>query len=193
MNLFEGNYVDKLHADFTHGSGSYNTFFRNNVIRDSSAMTITKGRRTAELEKGHYYYNVVGNVLGQAGETWTAFEDGGTRTSNGTYVYSLGYLDAGSSTSSDPQTKATAVLHGNYDYATHSVRWDSSIGDHSLPNSLYLTAKPSWFGDLPWPSIGSDLNPMAGTIPARERSAGRAIPPGGTAARARTHFRISSP
>jgi hypothetical protein len=113
MNLFEGNVVDKMHADFTHGSGSYNAFFRNNIIRGSSALATTHARRTMDLEKVHYYYNFVGNVLGRPGQAWTAFDDGGTRTGKGAYVYSFGRRDDGATTSSDPQTKATALLHGN--------------------------------------------------------------------------------
>jgi hypothetical protein len=76
-------------------------------------------------------------------------------------------LDAG-----DPNVKATLLRHGNFDYVTNSVVWDPSISDHALPASLYLTSKPSWWGTLPWPSIGPDLNPMVGTIPAKERYLG---------------------
>jgi hypothetical protein len=38
-----------------------------------------------------------------------------------------------------------------------------------LPASLYLSAKPAFFGNTPWPAIGPDANPMVNSLPARER------------------------
>lgn len=178
MNLFEGNIGAKIYADFTHGSSSYNTFFRNNSTRDSSALAVTNALRAVDIEKVQYYYNFVGNVLGKAGQTWTAFEDNGTRTAgSGRYVYTWGYPSDGASTSTDRQSKATALRHGEYDYQTQSTRWDANIPDQNLPPSLYLTSKPNFFGRLSWPSIGPDRTPLAGTIPAKERYEGRAVPP----------------
>jgi hypothetical protein len=49
------------------------------------------------------------------------------------------------------------------------VHWDPSVAVRKLPASLYLPSKPAFFGSLPWPPIGPDRTPMAGTIPARER------------------------
>jgi hypothetical protein len=47
----------------------------------------------------------------------------------------------------------------------------------TVENSLYLTTKPSFFGALPWPSLGSGNTPGSGTIPAKVRAeAGKAIP-----------------
>jgi hypothetical protein len=34
---------------------------------------------------------------------------------------------------------------------------DTGIGQPPLPASFYLPSKPSWFGSLPWPSIGPDV------------------------------------
>ena len=34
---------------------------------------------------------------------------------------------------------------------------DTTAGQPPLPASFYLTSKPSWFGSLPWPSIGPDI------------------------------------
>lgn len=178
MNLFEGNIGDKIHADFTHGSSSYNVFLRNNAIRDSSALAITNALRAVDIEKKQYYYSFIGNVLGQAGQTWTAFEDSGTRSSTGRYVFTWGYPTDGSGTSEDPNSKATVLRHGNYDYQSQSVRWDASITDHTIPNSLYLTSKPAFFGSLTWPAIGADLSPVVSTIPAKERYAGRTVSAG---------------
>lgn len=177
MNLFEGNIAAKIYGDFTHGSSSYNSFFRNWVVRTSSALNVTRALRAVDIEKSNWYYNVVGNVLGQAGQTWTAREDNGSRSpTDGRYAYTFGYFSDGTSTSVDSQSKATAFRHGNFDYATQSTLWDASTADRTLPASLYLTSKPAFFGGLPWPSIGPDLTPLTGTIPAKERYEGRPIP-----------------
>ena len=69
----------------------------------------------------------------------------------------------------DSNVGATIIRHGNYDYASNSTIWDSTIPDHTIPASLYLSGKPSWWGALAWPPIGPDLAPMVGQIPAEYR------------------------
>jgi len=70
----------------------------------------------------------------------------------------------------DLNVKATLLRHGNWDSLNNAVIWDANIPDHTIPNSLYLTGKPSWWGDLPWPPIGPDrssygwINPGAETF-----------------------------
>jgi hypothetical protein len=172
MNLFEGNIGCKIYADFTHGSSSYNTFFRNHSLRESSAMTVTNALRSVDIEKVQYYYNFIGNILGKATQSWTSFEDGSTRTSTGNYVYTWGYPSDGSNISSDPQSKITSFRHGNYDYASQTVKWMPGITDHKLPNSLYLASKPVWFMDVPWPPIGPDVSGYVNKIPAEKRYEG---------------------
>jgi hypothetical protein len=49
------------------------------------------------------------------------------------------------------------------------VVWDAAIADHSIPASLYLSGKPSWWGSLAWPPFGPDLTPKEGPIPAQLR------------------------
>jgi hypothetical protein len=190
MNLFEGNIGAKIYADFTHGSSSYNTFFRNHVVRDTSALAVTNSLRAVDVERNQYYYNFVGNVLGRPGQTWTSYEDTGTRASTGKYVFTWGYASDGGVSSVDAQPKATALRHGNYDYATESVRWASALADRVLPGSLYLSDRPAFFGSLPWPPIGPDASPMAGTIQAKERYEGRAVPGPGTPPPAPTSLRV---
>jgi hypothetical protein len=45
----------------------------------------------------------------------------------------------------------STYIHGSYDYIGNGIIWDPGNSDHALPNSLYLTGKPAWFGDRPWP------------------------------------------
>jgi hypothetical protein len=52
------------------------------------------------------------------------------------------------------------IIHGNYVvYGDTGMQWDSSISDHDIPSSYYLTSKPAFFGDLAWPPYGGDLMP----------------------------------
>jgi hypothetical protein len=51
---------------------------------------------------------------------------------------------------------------------TNSQRWHNTPGGFLIPNSMYLTAKPAFFGHYPWPWV----NPTTGatyTLPAKAR------------------------
>ena len=61
--------------------------------------------------------------------------------------------------------RSTVVREGNFDYLTNSVRWDHE--PRALPTSLYLTAKPAFFGDLPWPWVDPTGTTKVWTLPAQ--------------------------
>ena len=69
----------------------------------------------------------------------------------------------------DPRVISTLIHHGNFDNVTNSVKWDSVITDHDLPNSLYLAQKPSFFGDLTWPWVQPAGTNKLYSLPARIR------------------------
>jgi len=173
MNLFEGNICAHIDFDNALGSSRHNTAFRNYVERYSQgeATSVTLNLNAVEVEKNNLYENVVGNVLCRPGDTGSY----DVTSSSAPGVWKLG-CDQSNCSSPDPRVKSTLLRHGNYDYITRTTVWDPSIGDQNLPNSLYLTAKPAFFGTLPWPSIGSDLNPMVGDLPAKLRFEGKTIP-----------------
>jgi Endopolygalacturonase len=181
LNLVEGNVIGKFEDDNYFGSSSYNTIFRNRI--------------SGQVALKHFalYYNIVGNVLG---DTWVnAYETDAFRYwSKGVKpVYELGFPNIGNDSYAgtigptdspdysklpntldgcqqlDRNVKATILRHGNWDAAHKDVVWDASISDHTIPNSLYLKGKPSWWGELPWPPIGPDRSPMTGLIPAQKR------------------------
>ena len=52
---------------------------------------------------------------------------------------------------------------------TREVKWDDSIPDRELPNSLYLSGKPAFFEDRPWPWVDPLGNVKLHGLPARER------------------------
>jgi hypothetical protein len=158
MNLFEGNYLlgPNFEADNNWGSSSHNTLLRNSIIMDP---TKTMALCDVQVDKMHQYYNLVGNVLGNGTET--TYENANVMSGNNIYSIDWDYLG-----SPDGKSAATILRHGNYDTKTPGVVWDAGIGDHVIPNSYYLTGKPSWWGSGVWPSIGSDLSPMNSGNPA---------------------------
>jgi hypothetical protein len=62
--------------------------------------------------------------------------------------------------------------HGNWDSLTQSVIWEPANSMRSLPNSLFLTSKPAFFGNLAWPWInplGATPADRVKTLPAKDR------------------------
>ena len=49
-----------------------------------------------------------------------------------------------------------------------STVWDASTSNHNLPPSLYMTTKPNWFGNTPWPGIGPDVAGYCTINPAQQ-------------------------
>jgi len=171
MNLFEGNISPNIVFDNALGSSRHNTAFRNHAERYSQgeAAPIQVNLNAVEVQKNNLYENIIGNVLCRPGDTG-AYEV----QSRDPGVYKLGCNQSDCS-SPDPRVKSTLFRHGNFDYITGTTQWDPAITERTLPNSYYLASKPSFFGALPWPMIGSDLSPMVGDLPAKMRFEGRAV------------------
>ena len=94
-------------------------------------------------------------------------------TSNNPYGYSFGYAnltDDGSNSGDTDAAYTTAIVHGDYDFVTGTLRWNPTLSN-ALPNSFYRAAKPAWFGSLAWPAFGpttaSPSTPSVGNIPAK--------------------------
>lgn len=179
MNLWEGNVLrSKVLMDTYWGSSSHTTVFRNRI----SNMPNNNGQQALQyvfifdIWKKNRYHNIVGNVLGTAGME-NAVDAPNEYPWGAKYIYRLGFTDANDNSVSgnDSTVTATILRHGNWHSANQAVAWDPSIPDHNLPISLYLTSKPSWWGDLRWPAVGPDLNPLATEIPAEVRHAGRNV------------------
>jgi hypothetical protein len=45
------------------------------------------------------------------------------------------------------------VRDGNWDWLTSSQQWHTTPSTFAIPSSLYLTAKPAFFGSNPWPWV----------------------------------------
>ncbi|MEI6560767.1 MAG: glycosyl hydrolase family 28-related protein [Verrucomicrobiota bacterium] len=207
FNLWEGNFALSLHPDSTWGSSSHGTAFRNFIAGTSTANPPLTGRgpvvtgsswqqyqanRAINLDFASVYYNIVGNVLGNSyfktnNGVYMCIAPATRSYDTYRYIFSLGYTGAGDGggdalESTKPAT--TMINHGNWDIVTGTQKWDSTIADHTLPNSLYLSAKPAWFGNLAWPPI-DPANPSTAvptSIPAGYRFVNGTNPPstGGT-------------
>jgi hypothetical protein len=181
FNLYEGNIISHIEADDVFGSSSHSVFFRNwlrgeetnDLDRIGSA---TWGFRAIDIRGPNYYYSAVGNVLGDP--SWGAgavlrtlsSADCSSLGSGDRVAYFIGCQDPGDYPSNyDSKTNSTFIAHGNYDYVSDGVAYWDGGADHLLKNSMYYNAKPAFWGSRAWPSIGPDLNPMIGSLPAKDR------------------------
>jgi hypothetical protein len=180
MDLFEGNQGPGIQSDDVHGSHVMNTLFRNRLLGwDEVWGTPTSGYQNTipvNIEAYGRYYNVIGNVLGEA-NYHTIYDFSGTNSAKSIYV--IGYTGEAGKGSNDSLVGSTLMRWGNYDTATNAIHWDASEvpsdislygnsvpSTHSLPASFYLSSKPSWWGtpwgNPPWPAIGPDVTGGSG-------------------------------
>jgi hypothetical protein len=180
--LFEGNWGFNADSDQTHGNSIYITYFRNwltgfrtkftdylnNTVIDDS--TGSNGiQRAAGAHAYAYWFSFIGNVLGTPGKMngWVYDATAGFNAFPPSGIWMLGWVDI-SPQGHDPNVETTAIRDGNYDFVTNSQRWETTPGGFAIPNSLYLTSKPAFFGSNPWPWT----DPATGTIytlPAKAR------------------------
>ncbi len=148
MNLFEGNYAQLAETDDVWGTTGPTTIFRNRMMRESAYTPVSRWGDFPyiKIELDNRNHNIIGNELGRT-----------THVQNVPPIYL---------TTSHPDT---ILVHGNYNYKTGQVtKWENSL-PQQLPSSLYLSSKPSWFGNHAWPPFGPDVAPNSGKIPAWER------------------------
>jgi hypothetical protein len=162
MNLWEGNRGDKFEADFIHGSSSHNTVFRS-CARGWSNDSATSANAAIALAKKNTCYNIVGCVLGTAGKS-NRYEvvSGQTWNSEDRAIWLLGVTCE----VEGPEVPPSLLRHGNFDYVTNSVKWDSGNADRSIPASLFRRNAPFFWEKTPWPAIGPDVAGYYNKIPA---------------------------
>jgi hypothetical protein len=115
----------------------------------------------------------VGNVQGVSGgmSGWV-YDNSGTGSDPSDpfggppSIWKLGYQAGEWEQSADPKVLSTTLRGGNYDYLTSSIHWEN-IASQTIPKSLYLSARPAFFGNTTWPPIGPDVPGLVKTIPAR--------------------------
>ena len=152
--LFEGNYGFNGDNDKTHGNSNTHTYFRNHL--SGRRLTYGMGNRAAGATATTTYMSFVGNVLGLPGQM-SGWEYQSGMMSNAA-IWLLGW-DDWAPYPTDPVVEQTTLRDGNFDYVTNSQRWHGiggAVGDGiaaPLPDSMYLTTKPAFFGTNPWPWV----------------------------------------
>jgi hypothetical protein len=181
--LFEGNYSFNADADNTHGNAVQHVYFRNHLsgyVRNHG-LTVANNLRAGGLNYGGWWHSFVGNVMGRSGAMsgWI-YEQLGTNPDPDPYggnppIWKFGYQSGQWDQHADPTVLSTVQRDGNFDYQTNTQRWHGIGGTvgkgttKNLPDSLYLTSKPSFFGSNTWPWV----DPAGGTktyiLPAKAR------------------------
>jgi hypothetical protein len=189
--LFEGNLSHNADSDFTHGNAIYLTFFRNHLTGQRGHFIDRSGVRAIGLAYGSWWDSFVGNIMGRPGQMarWD-YEDPSMKTNTADWfhhgignIWILGYDPLRWGMAPDPKTLSTVIRGGNFDYLTNQVVWTSGLPAQTLPASLYLSARPAFFGDYPWPWVDPTGSTKLYTLPAKARfDAGTpfALAPGAT-------------
>jgi hypothetical protein len=117
--------------------------------------------RAAGPQGYNYWFGFVGNVLGTPKETTSA--NGWTYQGDwtGNRIWMLGWNagNGGEDPYLDGATASYVFRHGDYDYVNGAIADWTSGYSHTLPNSLYLSSQPSFFGasgtncTYPWPWV----------------------------------------
>ena len=187
MVLFEGNQSFNMDSDTTHGNSTFNVYFRNystsvrsifksdytgNSVDDANDVPgpANGPKRAAGAMRYSYWMTFVGNVLGQpqrATTAWSYLKDL-ARAPRRPTTWLMGWNDKPPYTV-DTQVAATAVRDGNWDTLLGKQTWLNG-SPAALPDSLYLSGKPAFFGSNSWPWV----DPTTGatyTLPAQARYA----------------------
>jgi hypothetical protein len=181
MNLLEGNIGKSIWADNIDAVSCCHVAFRNALVGNAyNAGSIGNVHSPFAISCYNRMWSIVGNVMGDS-SLYSTYEG----TGDDSTIYGFGGDVGGSGCSTDTLVAGTAMRWGNWDDVTSTspttdgdqtgTRWESSevpsgIGfmpnpvpsTQTLPSSLYLSAKPSWFGSLAWPGIGPDIS--GGTV-----------------------------
>lgn len=189
--LFEGNYSFNMDTDYTHGSSQYITFLNNYTTGQRASWTVADGpARCAGVSAWAQKFTFVGNVLGRPNQMagWVYVDpmmgcdvNGSNCVGNVTGqwqnngqtgdVWQIG-IDLTNQFNMDAETQyalSTVQRDGNYDYLTKSVHWHNTPATFTIPQSLYLTSKPAFFGTLTWPWVTATGSSQLFTCPAKAR------------------------
>jgi len=173
MNLYEGNVARVLYFDNVHGSGSHNTAFRNWLVGESQGVNVPWmdwSLTPVGIDQNHISNNIVANVLGKVSHGPGIYESQTVGFNSTHYVYILGQSDRANLGTAPGwnEVRGSLLRHYNWDFNTttnQGVRYDNTglTSEMTLPNSLYRSSKPAFFGNLPWPPF-DPRNPSAASV-----------------------------
>jgi hypothetical protein len=185
MNLHEGNEMSGINEDIIHAPHYFETAFRNLFDRDTNNAGVNVTTPLMIHSHGRFS-NIVGNVLGNgsAATYETTLNDCADCIYSLGWQGNDSFTGA-SRVANDTDVKRTLFRWGNWDTETAATRWcgnssntgwvancasttevpstltnypNSIPSTETLPSSLYLSAKPSWFGSVTYPPIGPDVS-----------------------------------
>jgi hypothetical protein len=179
--LFEGNEAANFDQDDRWGNSVYVTAFRNHLIGQLRDFPNSGPKRAAGITQWHQWQSFVGNVLGNPTHSGiTGYEAIDPSTWGGT-MWMICWQN-NDSASDGGKCLQSQLRDGNFDYVTNQVHWHGVGGsgvnngltppaNSTLPASMYLASKPSFFGAGAWPWVdgSSAANPLPGKLPARAR------------------------
>jgi len=188
MNLWEGNVCPNMEFDFTHGSSSHNTLFRNYLNMTSTnpgtGRPMTGALYAVTIAYHNDYENVLGNVIGPFGpaNTARAYQLSADQD-QAPCIYKLGYFDDGATPTPNPALSAkverTLLRGGNWDSVSGTVVWSDNVPRGSLassylarrrlPASLFRSSAPPEFSapGAVWPPIDPSAATKVNKIPAQ--------------------------
>jgi hypothetical protein len=181
--LFEGDQAPNADTDDVWGNAADITYFRNDLTGQNTDFPGVGPIRGAGLTQYDFSFSFVGNVLGTPATTASEFTDGyetiNQYAANSVWTLCYQHVD---NVPDGGKCLATVLRDGNYDYLTHETHWHGIGGtgvnngltapaDSTLPDSMYLSSKPAFFGSMPWPWVnGADpSDPVPGRLPAKVR------------------------
>ncbi|MGH7296705.1 MAG: hypothetical protein ACRELB_17330, partial [Polyangiaceae bacterium] len=168
MELVEGNYAPHMGATITHGNAGYLTFYRNYSSSQFAVPAVvgSAGAQTGnvaalQFDSGDIDMTAIGNVLGSAGATSlgtaplsTAYAGSGPNTAS---IFEVGDNASHNGVGTADVAYTSLWWHANFDTVSNKVMWNPAIATHTLPESLYLPARPAWWpSGSAWPLAGSD-------------------------------------
>jgi len=83
-------------------------------------------------------------------------------------IWYLGWDNGTDEKLKDPGFAGRVLRAGNFDHLTGKQQWLDGTTPAAIPDSMYLSGKPAFFGANPWPWV----NPVTGattTLPAKAR------------------------
>jgi hypothetical protein len=179
FDLFEGNLVAKMGAAETHGNAGDQTFFRN-YSKGNRLHPISDSPSVAAVMLNRYMrrMNFVGNVLSVRGvgtnaiyaPTWNG-DNVPSGQISAPKIWSLGLdgYDGNWGGPRDPTVEQELIRIANWDAVRAQV---DETPSETLPDSLFLPGKPSFFGSNPWPWVnpfGATAADRLKTLPAKAR------------------------
>jgi Secretion system C-terminal sorting domain len=164
-NLWEGNDQTALEFDFYWGSNSHDIAFRNRFHGKDASIAydlpnlMTNGAILTYPQNN--YMSAVGNILGEPGFA-TKYEE----TTYQAVSRSIWLTPTSAFGVTSNQAFTSMFRHVNYDYYTNTIKQCGGLGEPAcqtangnttIPNSLYLAAKPNWFCNINFPPIGPEV------------------------------------